>query len=312
MDQTAHHPRAPEDLIVALALASTWIVYLFGGLYVLGPVLGVGLTGLLCARLYLADGGVGATRVPSIPSGVWVWIAGMLVMLLALEVGHMNQNMGVGQTIKSTIGWAKGWALLALFPLIGACMNIKLETLIRAAGWVALGTLLLTPVFMLAPMAGLPEVLFVSPLKLVGGPGPEFFAVQLYSLEPSDGSTRLRYFTPWSPAAGMIGNMYLIFALSDKRKFWKWMGIVSALAMILTSKSRLALGGSQAAGALVCRDDRTADFYAARTEHPRLGRRDLEFREVDARRFDPRPRDARRDRSGSLVERSAGLGPCCC
>lgn len=244
MDQTAHHPRAPEDLIVALALASTWIVYLFGGLYVLGPVLGVGLTGLFCARLYLADGGVGATRVPSIPSGVWVWIAGMLVMLLALEVGHMNQNMGVGQTIKSTIGWAKGWALLALFPLIGACMNIKLETLIRAAGWVALGTLLLTPVFMLAPMAGLPEVLFVSPLKLVGGPGPEFFAVQLYSIEPSDGSTRLRYFTPWSPAAGMIGNMYLIFALSDKRKFWKWMGIVSALAMILTSKSRLALAAA--------------------------------------------------------------------
>lgn len=244
MDQTAHHPRAPEDLIVALALASTWIVYLFGGLYVLGPVLGVGLTGLLCARLYLADGGVGATRVPSIPSGVWVWIAGMLVLLLALEVGHMNQNMGIGQTIKSTIGWAKGWALLALFPLIGACMNIKLETLIRAAGWVALGTLLLTPVFMLAPMAGLPEVLFVSPLKLVGGPGPEFFAVQLYSIEPSDGSTRLRYFTPWSPAAGMIGNMYLIFALSDKRKFWKWMGVVSALAMILTSKSRLALAAA--------------------------------------------------------------------
>lgn len=244
MDQTAHHPRAPEDLIVALALASTWIVYLFGGLYVLGPVLGVGLTGLLCARLYLADGGIGATRVHSIPSGVWVWIAGMLVLLLALEVGHMNQNMGMGQTIKSTIGWAKGWALLALFPLIGACMDIKLETLIRAAGWVALGTLLLTPAFMLAPMVGLPEVLFVSPLKLVGGPGPEFFAVQLYSIEPSDGSTRLRYFTPWSPAAGMIGNMYLIFALSDKRKLWKWMGIVSALAMILTSKSRLALAAA--------------------------------------------------------------------
>lgn len=244
MDQTTDHPRAPEDVVVALALASTWIVYLFGGLYVLGPVLGVGLTGLLCARVYLAGDDVSVRQVPSIPSGVWVWIGGMLVLLLALEVGHMNQDMGLGQTIKSTIGWAKGWALLALFPLIGACMNIRLETLIRAAGWVALGTLLLTPVFMIAPMLGLPEVLFVSPLKLVGGPGPEFFAVQLYSFEPSDGSTRLRYFTPWSPAAGMIGNMYLIFALSDKRKFWKWMGVVSALAMIITSKSRLALAAA--------------------------------------------------------------------
>ena len=244
MDQTAHHSRAPEDLIVAVALAATWFVYLFGGLYVLGPVLGVGLTGLLFARVYLKSDEVATRAVPTIPGGVWVWIAGMLVMLLALEVGHMNQNLGLGQTIKSTIGWAKGWALLALFPLIGACMNVRVETIIRAAGWVALGTLLLTPVFLAAPMVGLPQVLFVSPLKLVGGPGPEFFAVQLYSIEPTDGSTRLRYFTPWSPAAGMIGNMYLIFALSDKRKFWKYMGILSALAMIWTSKSRLALAAA--------------------------------------------------------------------
>ena len=244
MDQTAHHSRAPEDLIVAVALAATWFVYLFGGLYVLGPVLGVGLTGLLFARVYLKSDDVATRAVPTIPGGVWVWIAGMLVMLLALEVGHMNQNLGLGQTIKSTIGWAKGWALLALFPLIGACMNVRVETIIRAAGWVALGTLLLTPVFLAAPMVGLPQVLFVSPLKLVGGPGPEFFAVQLYSIEPTDGSTRLRYFTPWSPAAGMIGNMYLIFALSDKRKFWKYMGILSALAMIWTSKSRLALAAA--------------------------------------------------------------------
>jgi len=244
MDQTAHHSRAPEDLIVAFALAATWLIYLIGGLYVLGPVLGVGLTALLCARAYLANGEFQTQSVPAIPSGVWVWILGMLVMLLALEVGHMNQNMSLGQTIKSTIGWAKGWALLALFPLIGACMKIRVDTIIRAAGWVALGSLILTPAFLAAPMLGLPERLFVSPFKLVGGPGPEFFAVQFYSYEPTDGSTRLRYFTPWSPAAGMIGNMYLIFALSDKRRFWKWMGVVSAMAMIVTSKSRLALAAA--------------------------------------------------------------------
>ena len=244
MDQTAHHSRAPEDLIVGVALAATWFVYLFGGLYVLGPVLGVGLTGLLFARVYLAGDRVQTRQVPSIPSGIWIWIVGMLVMLLALEVGHMNQNMGTGQTIKSTIGWAKGWALMALFPLVGACLHIRLETIIRAAGWVALGTLLLTPFFLMAPKIGLPSVLFVSPLKLVGGPGPEFFSISLYLIEPTDGSTRLRYFTPWSPAAGMIGNMYLIFALSDKRKFWKWMGIISAMAMIMTSKSRLALAAA--------------------------------------------------------------------
>ena len=244
MDQTAYHTRAPEDLIVALALAATWFVYALGGLYVLGPVLGVGLAGLLFARAYLSGNRISARELFAIPSGIWVWVAGMFVMLVALEIGHMNQNLGLGQTIKSTIGWAKGWALMAVFPIIGACMHIRLETLIKASGWVALGTLILTPALLISPMIGLPEVLYVSPLKIVGGPGPEYFALQLYSIEPTDGSTRLRYFTPWSPAAGLIGNMYLLFALSDKRTFWKWMGVVSALAMILTSKSRLAVAAA--------------------------------------------------------------------
>jgi len=244
VDQTAHHSRAPEDLVVFAALAATWLVYLVGGLYVLGPVLGVGLTGLLLARFYVGGSGLAVRPSPSIPAGVWVWILGMLVMLLALEIGHANNSLSVGQTIKSTIGWAKGWALLALFPLIGACLNIRLETVIRAASIVALGSLILTPLLLFAPKLGLPEVIFVSPLKLVGGPGPEFFAIQLYSIEPTDGSTRLRYFTPWSPAAGLIGNMYLIFALADWRKLWKWIGIVSALCIIVFSKSRLAIAAA--------------------------------------------------------------------
>lgn len=243
MDPFTDHPRTAEDLVVSIALASTWGVYLLGGLYVLGPVLGVCLTALVILRSYLGYG-VKTREVPSIPMGVLIWILGMAIMLLALEMGHMNQDLGLGQTIKSTIGWAKGWALMAMFPLAGACLHIQLSTILRASGWVALGTLLITPLLLIAPTLGLPEVLFVSPLKAIGGPGPEFFAIQLYSIEPTDGSTRLRYFTPWSPAAGIIGNMYLIFALSDDRKFWKWMGVVSALAMILTSKSRLALAAA--------------------------------------------------------------------
>ncbi|MEM9669059.1 MAG: O-antigen ligase domain-containing protein [Pseudomonadota bacterium] len=244
MDQTSCHSRAPEDAIVASALTLTWGIYLFGGLYVLGPVLGAGLTGLLCIRWYLQNSGVPVRAAGQIPFGMWIWIAGMLMMLVALQIGHAANQLGLGQTIKSTIGWAKGWALLAVFPLIGACLHIRMETLIRSTGWVALGTLVLTPLLLAGPMLGLPQVLYVSPLKVVGGPGPEFFAVQLYSVEPTDDSIRLRYFTPWSPAAGMLGNMYLIFALSDRRYWWKWMGIISALAMILTSKSRLAIAAA--------------------------------------------------------------------
>jgi hypothetical protein len=244
VDQITNHPPAVEDRIVFFALALTWPIYLIGGLYVLGPVLAVGLSGLLCLRFYVSGSALNARAVPSAPIGVWVWALGMLFMLVALEVAHAREGLGLGQTIKSTIGWAKGWALFALFPLIGACMNVRLETVLRGAGFVALGTLLTTPILLAAPALGLPEVLFVSPLKVVGGPGPEFFAVQLYSVEPTDGSSRWRFFTPWSPAAGLIGNMFLIFALAEPRKFWKTIGIAAALSMIVLSKSRLAMAGA--------------------------------------------------------------------
>ena len=38
----------------------------------------------------------------------------------ALWVGHLDWSLGTGATIKSTIGWMKGWALIPLFLLAGA------------------------------------------------------------------------------------------------------------------------------------------------------------------------------------------------
>ncbi|MEL7546165.1 MAG: O-antigen ligase domain-containing protein [Pseudomonadota bacterium] len=244
MDQIAAYPRAPEDYLVSVALLLTWPVYLIGGLYVLGPVLAVSLTALVFSRALFSGVGHGIYPLNPIPIGLWVWIAGMGAMLIALEIAHIGHQLGAGQTLKSTIGWAKGWALFIMFPLAGACLSIRIETLIRAAGYLSLMTLCLIPVFLVAPTIGLPETLYVSPLKYVGGPGPEFFSVSLYSLEPTDGSARFRFFTPWSPAAGFIGNMYLIFALSDRRLKWKILGVVSAVLVIWFSKSRLGLAAA--------------------------------------------------------------------
>lgn len=230
-----------ENHLIFWALVMTWPVYAIGGLYVLGPVLGVLLSALAIVRLYVRSAPGHPKPAPIIPFGVWVWIAAMLVMLLALFIGHWSFELSTGQTLKSAIGWAKGWGLFAMFPLAGACLAIKPDTIIKGAGITALISLLLTPVFYIAPMAGLPEVLYVSPLKAIGGPGPEFFSVQLYSIDPESKLARLRYFTPWSPAAAMIGNLYLILAIEDRRRFWKIIGIISALAIIWFSKSRLGL-----------------------------------------------------------------------
>ena len=53
-------------------------------------------------------------------------------MLLALLAGHLSWSLGVGQLIKSGIGWAKGWALLALFILAGAVLRLRLTVIARA------------------------------------------------------------------------------------------------------------------------------------------------------------------------------------
>lgn len=241
MASPAADPRSVEDRLISLALIGTWPIYAIGGLYVLGPVLGVVLVTILALRTYLDPA---TTSTSPIPSGAWVWIVGMSLMLIALLVGHVSEGHSTGQTVKSSIGWAKGWALFAMFPLAGACLRIRFETVVRAAGITALLSLLLTPILFMAPKIGLPEVLFVSPFRLIGGPGPEFFAVQLYSMDPGDGLPRWRYFTPWSPAAAIIANMYLIFAIEDRRPIWKTIGIVSALTIIVLSKSRLGLAGA--------------------------------------------------------------------
>ncbi len=169
---------------------------------------------------------------------VVVWCLAMLVMQIALLVGHANAGLSTGQTIKSSIGWAKGWALLAIFPLLGACLNIRACVLYRAVGWVALQTLVLLPVMIIAPMVGVPETLYVSPLKVVGGSSPNFFEVQLYGHNPG-GGYRWRFFTPWATAAAVAFGMMFVLLLRDRSLMIRAAGVCAMIAVTLMCQSRL-------------------------------------------------------------------------
>ncbi|WP_345900214.1 hypothetical protein, partial [Martelella sp. UBA3392] len=150
-------PQNIPETIVYKTLVFTWLFYAFGALYVVGPVLGWSLFALAVISLYF-----GPSLRPSLrPAGpvpliVWLWIAGMLVMLIALWGGHLQWGLGLKQTIKSSIGWAKGWALLALFPLAGAVLQVRREVIVRGQCVVGLWTLILLPMMFAAPYVGLP------------------------------------------------------------------------------------------------------------------------------------------------------------
>ena len=236
MAASAHHPQTAAERLIAATIEWTWLLWLVGGLYITGPALGWVLATMAAFTLYLdlAD-------LKDIPTTVWIWLAGMAAMLIILWIGHANFDFGFGKTIKSSVGWAKGWALIALFPLAGAMLKVRPEVLYRTVCRLGLQTLILVPIFLLAPMMGLPEKLWVSPLRVLGGAGPEYFTAQLYTIEPGPGRPRWQFFAPWSPAIGMMGVLYMLIAMRERHVGWKSIGIAGGLTLAVFSQSRLAL-----------------------------------------------------------------------
>lgn len=229
-----------ERLIVA-TIGATWLLWLVGGLYLAGPALGWVLALLVARSYYLAPALPLNERPGPLPPAIWAWLIGMAAMLLILFIGHANFQLGTAQTIKSTVGWAKGWALLALFPLGGYALPIRVESLARAVCRLGRQTLFLLPIFILAPLLGLPQTLWVSPLKVLGGSGDEYFAAVLYTIEPGVGTARWQFFAPWSPAAGMVAVIHFLLARIEPEAKWRWTGYAAAILIALLSQSRLAL-----------------------------------------------------------------------
>lgn len=235
-------PNNPAETLVYQALTLTWLFYGCGALYLLGPALGWILGAMTVLSIYLGAAirqDLHATG--PVPPVVWAWIIGMAVMLIALWISHLDWQLGLKQTIKSSVGWAKGWALLALFPLAGAVLPIRRGPLIRAQCIVGACTLCILPLLLIAPYIGLPEKIFTSPLKAVGGPGPEYFSVYLYTRDPSSWAARWQFFAPWSPFAGLLGVVMVLFALEEKHRGWLLAGVLAGVAMVLLSKSRMSL-----------------------------------------------------------------------
>lgn len=239
----------PDDLkpenwperVVWWSIKNTYWIWLVGGLYVVGSVMGWILLFFLAIKVLAQIEGVASPNEEpiSVPFSIWIWILGMLVMEVALIMGHLDYNLDTALIIKSSIGWAKGWAALALYPLAG-CLRIRPQIIYRAACVVGFHTLLIIPFLLLTPSLHLPQVLYVSPLRAVGGPGNEFFDVPLYEIDGSTGDLRWRLFAPWGPALGFVGNVFFMLALQEKNKQWRWRGLVGAIVMCFVCKSRMA------------------------------------------------------------------------
>jgi len=231
-------PQNFEERVVWYSITGTYAFYAIGALYILAPVIVWSLLFYLIYKWYFQK----TPKPKPVPLGIWIWIIAMLFMELALIMGHLDWELGTGKLIKSSIGWAKGWALLAIFPLLGACLNIRPELIYRAACIVCYHTILPTFTYIYwCLFFAFTRNSFRFTVKSDWRPRPRIFSLTLYGIDPGSGTPRWRFFTPWAPAVGFVANIYFIFALQEKQRKWFWFGIAGCLAMIFMSKSRLAL-----------------------------------------------------------------------
>ncbi|MDM9586244.1 O-antigen ligase family protein [Nostoc sp. GT001] len=86
----------------------------------------------------------------------------------------------------------------------------------------------------------MPAHLYSSPIERLIQNGELFYNVNLYGSDYGTNNVRLFLFAPWAPALGLIGNIYFFLALEEPNKKWRWIGIVSSLAMSIVSVSRLS------------------------------------------------------------------------
>ncbi|BFM39469.1 O-antigen ligase domain-containing protein [Synechocystis sp. LKSZ1] len=235
----AIQPENFPERLVWYSMIWTYGFYVIGATYIVGSLLSWILTFYLLLKLWIQTEDTPETEKIRIPFLVWVWILGMIGMEVALIVGSLDFDLSTGEIIKSSIGWAKGWAALALYPLVGV-LNIRPQIIYRATCIICLHTLLLSPILILAPILHFPEVLYVSPLRAVGGPSDQFFDVSFYEVD-FDGQIRQRLFTPWGPALGFVASTYFILALKEEDRKWRWFGIIGSIYMGYICKSRLAL-----------------------------------------------------------------------
>jgi hypothetical protein len=223
-----------EEKLVWYGMVLTYPFFAFGSLYVTGSILGWLIFAMAMLRWYIN----GKEQQAAIPLIIWLWIIAGAVLLITLLIAHVNWNLGVAKTIKSSVGWAKGWALMPLFILLGAIVHIRSHLIVRAACILACHSLVFAIISLACYFIGVPGDLFISPLEIIGGPGADFFKVSLYGSNPETGVGRWRFFAPWAPAAGFMACILLIFCAQEKSHFWRYFGIAGSLAMCLLSQSR--------------------------------------------------------------------------
>lgn len=233
-------PQNFEEKVVFYYIISTYLLFFLGAQFVFAPALAWLLTFYLIKKLWQQTSDTPPEERIRIPIGVWVWIACISVIGLALVVGHLDWGFSTVKTIKSFINsFLRTWALLALFPLIGS-LNIRPQIIYRAISILSLQTLILVPLTYGLSLTGLEMPLYTSTLMAkIGGNSERYYAISPYVIQ--SGETRLFLFAPWAPALAFACNVHFFLSSRDPDIKWRFIGMIGCAAAIVGSVSRMGI-----------------------------------------------------------------------
>lgn len=237
MNNIAIKPQNLPEKLIWYYIICTYPIYYLGGQYLLAPLLGYGLALYLFWQWWNQTALTPLEERITISFTIWLWIVGMLVIELALIVGHLDFDLGVSKIISSSVNrWLRTWTLFPIFMLVGS-LKIRPQLIYRAVCILCIQSIVMVAI---ASIIKIPEVIYTSPLKIFGG--GEFYNVYIFgSLLDNGTEFRLVLFAPWSPALGLVANIYFFLARQEKDRKLKWLGALGAVSMVVGSASRLAI-----------------------------------------------------------------------
>lgn len=228
-------PQNFEEKVVWYTIIGTYGLYFLGLQYMGIPVLAWFLMLYLWKKLLNQTEDTPVEEQITIPAAVWIWIASMLMMGFSVIMSHVDIDLGLDRTIQSLIGWARTWALMAIFPLIG-CLKIRPQLIYRAVCILCLQSLAISLVCYLMYSLHIPSISYTSPVGYISSKLAH--PVSLFIVGDQN-EFRLNLFTEFANGLGIVGNVYFFLACQESDKKLRWIAMVSAVIMVVGSISRM-------------------------------------------------------------------------
>jgi O-Antigen ligase len=235
-------PQNLPEKIIWYYITWNYLIYLMGAQFVFAPLMGWFLVGYLLIKWWWQDKNTPLSEQIHISTTSWISIGGISVVAITYFIGSLDFEESYYVILRNFFnGWIRMWSLLVIFPLIGY-LNIRPQIIVRAVSIFCSQSFFLVILFWIIAFATRgysPH--FVSPFYKFGGLTNYYTVVVGNWVDVNE--WRLQMISPWATAMGLVGDIYFFLTLQETDKRWRYLGMLGAVVMILSTFSRTAIVG---------------------------------------------------------------------